>query len=101
MILYYMIKIQYATKLKVGDWIMLCSDGLYNSMALETFLTNMMAKKSLDEILEAYRILCEMRGDDNYTAVLIAVVKKKMPTWMLMSEYHSTEECTRNSAYPK
>ena len=61
-------------KLKAGDRIMLCSDGLYNSMALETLLTNMMDKKSLDDILNAYRISCEMCGDDNYTAVLIAVV---------------------------
>ena len=61
-------------KLKAGDRIMLCSDGLYNSMALETLLGNMMDKKSPDEILDAYRIHCEMRGDDNYTAVLIAVV---------------------------
>ena len=61
-------------KLKAGDRIMLCSDGLYNSMALETLLTNMMDKKSLDDILNAYCISCEMCGDDNYTAVLIAVV---------------------------
>lgn len=33
----------------------------------------MMDEKSLDEILDAYRIRCERQGDDNYTAVLIAV----------------------------
>lgn len=60
-------------KLKAGDRIMLCSDGLYNSMAPEILLANMMDKKSLEEILDAYHIHCEMRGDDNYTVVLIAV----------------------------
>ncbi|MDD6784528.1 MAG: protein phosphatase 2C domain-containing protein [Prevotellaceae bacterium] len=60
-------------KLKVGDRIMLCSDGLYNSMALETLIEYMMDKKSPNEILDAYRIHCEMRSYDNYTAVLIAI----------------------------
>ena len=59
--------------LKAGDRIMLCSDGLYKSMTSEILLANMMDEKSLDEILDAYRIRCEMRGNDNYTAVLIAV----------------------------
>lgn len=61
-------------KLNKGDRIMLCSDGLYKCMANKILLTNMMDEKSLDEILEAYRIRCEKCGDDNYTAVLIAVV---------------------------
>lgn len=60
-------------KLKVGDRIMLCSDGMYKCMTNKIFLANMMDEKSLDEILDAYRIHCERQGDDNYTAVLIAV----------------------------
>lgn len=60
-------------KLKEGDRIMLCSDGLYKCMSNKFFLANMMDEKSLDEILDAYRIRCERQGDDNYTAVLIAV----------------------------
>lgn len=60
-------------KLKKGDRIMLCSDGLYKCMTNKTFLETLMDEKSLDEILDAYRIRCEMYGDDNYTAVLIAV----------------------------
>lgn len=61
-------------KLNKGDRIMLCSDGLYKCMANKILLANMMNEKSPDEILEAYRIRCEKCGDDNYTAVLIAVV---------------------------
>lgn len=60
-------------KLKEGDRIMLCSDGLYKCMSNKFFLANMMDEKSLDEILDAYRIRCKRQGDDNYTAVLIAV----------------------------
>ena len=60
-------------KLEKGDRIMLCSDGLYKCMTNKIFLANMMDEKLLDEILDAYRIRCEMHGDDNYTAVLIAV----------------------------
>lgn len=60
-------------KLEKGDRIMLCSDGLYKCMTNKMFLENMMDEKSLDEILDAYRIRCEKQGDDNYTAVLIAV----------------------------
>ena len=60
-------------KLEKVDRIMLCSDGLYKCMTNKIFLANMMDEKSLDEILDAYRIHCEMYGDDNYTAVLIAV----------------------------
>ena len=52
---------------------MLCSDGLYKCMTNKIFLANMMDEKLLDEILDAYRIHCERQGDDNYTAVLIAV----------------------------
>ncbi|MGM9698219.1 MAG: PP2C family protein-serine/threonine phosphatase [Prevotella sp.] len=60
-------------KLKKGNRIMLCSDGLYKCMSNKFFLANVMDEKSLDEILDAYRIRCERHGDDNYTAVLIAV----------------------------
>ena len=60
-------------ELKSGDRIMLCSDGLYNSMSTENLLTNMVDEKSLDKILTAYHICCERHGNDNYTAVLITV----------------------------
>ena len=33
----------------------------------------MMDEKSMNEILDTYRIRCEKQGNDNYTAVLMAV----------------------------
>ena len=32
----------------------------------------MMDEKSMDKIIDAYRMLCEKQGNDNYTAVLMA-----------------------------
>ena len=34
----------------------------------------MMDEKSMDKIIDAYRMLCEKQCNDNYTAVLIFVV---------------------------
>ena len=59
--------------LKAGDRILLCSDGLYKSMAPDILLARMMDEKPLADILEVYDFMCEKQGDDNYTAVLIEV----------------------------
>ena len=60
-------------KLKAGDRILLCSDGIYKSMAPDILLARMMDEKPLADILDVYNFLCEKQGDDNYTAVLIEI----------------------------
>ena len=60
-------------KLKAGDRILLCSDGLYRRMAPDILLSRMMAEKPLADIFAVYDFMCEKQGDDNYTAVLIEV----------------------------
>ena len=60
-------------KLKAGDRMLLCSDGLYKSMAPDILLARMMDEKPLADILDIYAFMCEKQGDDNYTAVLIEV----------------------------
>ena len=61
-------------KLQIGDRILLCSDGLYKSMAPDILQARMMDDKPLEEILDVYDFLCEKQGDDNYTAILIECV---------------------------
>jgi len=62
-------------ELQTGDRLLLCSDGLYKSMAPDILLARMMDNKPLAEILDAYTLLCEEQGDDNYTAILIEVTE--------------------------
>ena len=42
-------------------------------MRHKVLLKNMMDEKWMDKSIDAYRVLCEKQGNDNYTAVLIAV----------------------------
>lgn len=60
-------------QLKTGDRLLLCSDGLYKSMSPEILQARMMDENPLSDILDVYGFLCEKRGDDNYTAVLMEV----------------------------
>lgn len=58
-----------------GDRLLLCSDGLYKSMAPDILLSKMMDDKPLAEIIGTYDFLCEKQGDDNYTAILIEITE--------------------------
>ena len=58
-------------KLQTGDRVLLCSDGLYKSMAPDILQARMRDDKPLEEILDVYDFLCKKQGDDNYTAILI------------------------------
>lgn len=61
-------------KLNVGDRLLLCSDGIYKSMAPEILQTNMMDEKETEEILDRFDSLCNKKGGDNYTAILVRIL---------------------------
>ncbi len=60
-------------KVKSGDRILLCSDGIYKSLPSEYLHVKMMDDKDLDEILKDFDSYCEQCGDDNYTAIIAVV----------------------------
>lgn len=62
-------------ELRPGDRLLLCSDGLYKSMAPDILLARMMDDKPLADILDVYDYLCEKQGDDNYTAILVEITE--------------------------
>ncbi|MDD6141340.1 MAG: protein phosphatase 2C domain-containing protein [Bacteroidales bacterium] len=62
-------------KLEPGDRLLLCSDGLYKSMAPDILMARMMDEKPLGDILDVFDFMCQKYGNDNYTGVLIEVGK--------------------------
>lgn len=60
-------------ELESGDRILLCSDGLYKSIAPEILKARVMDDKTPAELLDVFDFLCEKNGDDNYTAILAIV----------------------------
>ena len=56
-----------------GDRILLCSDGLYKSMAPDILQARMLDDKPLEDILDVFDFLCQKQGDDNYTAILMEI----------------------------
>lgn len=58
-------------KVKSRDRLLLCSDGLYKSMAPDILRERMMDDKTPAEILDVFDFLSDKFGDDNYTAILV------------------------------
>ncbi len=60
-------------KLKAGDRILICSDGIYKSIPPQIQKARMMDDKSPEEILDVFDFLCDKNGDDNYSAIIAFV----------------------------
>ena len=55
------------------DRILLCSDGLYNTMDDEDLLHTLQCAKDVEQVLEKYQAVCKEKAGDNYTAIIIEV----------------------------
>lgn len=53
------------------DRILLCTDGLYNSMNDETLLHTLQCGTDVEQVAEKYRAICQEQAGDNYTAIII------------------------------
>ena len=56
-----------------GDRLLLCSDGVYPSMAPEILRDRMMDDRPLETIIDTFKFMCEKFSDDNYSAILLKV----------------------------
>lgn len=60
-------------KVEPNDRILVCSDGLYNSVWPHIIKDRMMDDTSPEVILDSFAFLCEKYGNDNYTGVMAIV----------------------------
>lgn len=56
-----------------GDRVLICSDGVYPCMAPDILRDRMMDDKSMDNIMDTFRFMCEKFSEDNYSAILIKI----------------------------
>lgn len=59
---------------KPGDRIFLCSDGVYKAMAPQILTARLQDGKSLEEVADVIKFMCEKYSTDNYTGVLAEIV---------------------------
>lgn len=61
-------------ELQKGDRIFLCSDGVYKSMAPQILAERLQDNRSLEDIIDVIKFLCEKYSTDNYTGILAEVL---------------------------
>ncbi|MBQ0057224.1 MAG: serine/threonine-protein phosphatase [Bacteroidales bacterium] len=60
-------------KVKPDDRILVCTDGLYNSVWPHVIIGRMMDDKSAETILDTFAFLCEKFSNDNYSGIMAIV----------------------------
>ena len=60
-------------RLQPLDRILLCSDGLYNSMDDEHLIHILQCSKDVEQVAEKFQSICKEKAGDNYTAIIIEV----------------------------
>ena len=61
-------------ELQPYDRILLCTDGLYNTIDDNTLLHSLQCTKDVEDTANIYLSICHGKADDNYTAIIIEVV---------------------------
>lgn len=56
-----------------GDRIFLCSDGVYKAMAPQILTARLQDDKSLEQVVDVIKFMCEKFSTDNYTGILAMV----------------------------
>lgn len=60
-------------ELKTGDRLFLCSDGVYKSVKKEALIICLLEDKSIEEVANDLKALCEKNMDDNYTGIILNI----------------------------
>lgn len=60
-------------EVKQGDRIFICSDGVYKAIAPEILTARLQDNKSLEQVVDVIKFLCEKYSTDNYTAILAEI----------------------------
>ncbi len=55
------------------DRILLCTDGLYNTIDDETLLHTLQCARDVQQVAEKYMTLCQDKASDNYSAIIIEI----------------------------
>lgn len=55
------------------DRILLCTDGLYNTIDDTTLLHTLQCAKDVEQVAEKYQTICQEKAGDNYTAIIIEI----------------------------
>ena len=55
------------------DRILLCTDGLYNTIDDETLLHTLQCARDVQQVAEKYMTLCQDKVSDNYSAIIIEI----------------------------
>lgn len=61
-------------EVKSGDRIFLCSDGVYKAMAPQILAARLQDDKSLEEVVDVIKFMCEKFSTDNYTGILAEIL---------------------------